>query len=186
MVTKKTGKAKHPHNSSRPEPAAVRKAIEEHDIPALKLSLTPRQRAFAHEYVVDFNASAAAVRAGYSVNYVDKQAYLLTHHKGVATYIDYLTHSKEAKVMSVNPDYLLQRLSVIMNKEEARDGDKLRAIEMYMKHLGMFIERQEITGKDGGAIEVEQREIQQQADSFLNSIKNMTDRSKRDEEKTLN
>jgi hypothetical protein len=80
--------------------------------------------------------------------------------------------------MSVDPDYLLQQLSAIMNKEGARDGDKLRAIEMYMKHLGMFIERQEITGKDGGAIEVEQREIQQQADSFVTQLKSLATKVK--------
>lgn len=169
------GKARHPHNSSRPTPAGVRKAVAKHDMAALKLALTPRQLAFANEYVVDFNGKAAAIRAGYSTNSAEKQAHVLLRHEGIRTYIDHLTKSTEAKVMSVNPDYLLQRLSEIMNKEGTRDSDKLRAIEMYMKHLGMFIDRQEITGKDGGAIEVEQREIQQEADSFLSRISRMAD-----------
>jgi phage terminase small subunit len=171
--SKATGKAKHPHDSKRPEPAAVRRALEKNDREALKIALTPRQRRFCEEYILDFNGSAAAVRAGYSVNSVDKQAYTLLHHKGVSAYIDHLTRSKEAKVMSVNPDYLLQRLSDIMNKDEARDGDKLRAIEMYMKHLGMFVDRQEITGKDGGAIEVQEQRIQQDVDSLVSTIKRM-------------
>jgi phage terminase small subunit len=178
------GRAKHPHDSSRPERAAVRRAIEADDKEALKTSLTHRQRAFAHEYVVDFNATAAAIRAGYSVLNADKQAYLLTKHKGIIAYIEHLTKSKQAKVMSVNPEYLLQKLSDIMGDETTRAGDKLRAIEMYMKHLGMFIERTEITGKDGEAIRVEQQ-TKQEADGFLSTIRRIAEKNAQKEE-TLN
>lgn len=171
-----TGKAKHPHNSKRPENAAVRKALAKNDTEALKISLTPRQRAFAHEYVVDFNGTAAAIRAGYATTYADRQAHVLITHKGVAAYIDHLTKSKEAKVMAVNPDILLQKLSEIMSKEDARDGDKIRAIELYMKHLGMFIDRTEITGKDGEAIRIEQQKIAEEADGFLNTVRRIADK----------
>lgn len=167
------GKAKHPHDASRPEPAAVRNAIAKADMEALKIALTPRQRKFAEEYILDFNATAAAIRAGYSINSVDKQAYTLTHHKGVAAYIDHLTRSKEAKVQAVSPDYLLQRVNEIITDPGARHSDKLRAIEMYMKHLGMFIERQEITGKDGGAIEVQEQRIEQDVASLVSNLKRM-------------
>lgn len=167
------GKAKAPHNSKRPESAGVRKALEKSDKEALRIALTPRQRAFCHEYVVDFNASAAVVRAGYAPLHANRQAYLLKHNKGVQAYIDHLTKSKEAKVMAVNPDYLLQKINEIISSPDAKDSDKLRGIEMYMKHLGMFIDRQEITGKDGGAIEVEERRIQQDVDSLVSTLKRM-------------
>ena len=35
-----------------------------------------------------------------------------------------------------------------------RAWDKPRALEMAGKHLGMFVERREVTGKDGGPIEI--------------------------------
>jgi phage terminase small subunit len=171
------GKARYPHNSKRPEPAGVRKAIASADKEALRIALTPRQRAFCHEYVVDFNASAAAVRAGYAPLYVDRQAWVLKNHAGVQAYIDHLTKSKEAKVMSVNPEYLIQKVTAIINDDSAKDNDKLRGIEMLMRHLGMFVERTEITGKDGGAIEVEQRRIEQEAQSFTSLIQGLKERA---------
>lgn len=175
------GKARHPHDSKRPESAAVRNALAKGDKEALKIALTPRQRAFAHEYVVDFNATAAAIRAGYSVNSVDKQAYILTHHKGVAAYIDHLTASKQAKVMSVNPDYLLQQLSKIISDDLVKTNDKLRSIELYMKHLGMFVDRTEITGKDGEAIRIEQQKIEEESSDFLTKIRRIADKNNKEE-----
>lgn len=168
------GKAKHPHNSSRPEPKAVLKALEAEDMEMLKLALTPRQRAFAVEYVVDFNATAAAVRAGYSPTYSEQQGYILTKHKGIAAYIAHLISSKEAKITAISPDYVIQKVTEIVTREGAKDGDKLRGLELLARHLGMFIDRTELTGKDGGAIEIERRAVEQEANEFAHLINNMT------------
>lgn len=163
--------AKYPHDSKRPETKKVRRAIESGDIELLKDALTIRQRHFAEEYVVDFNAAAAARRAGYSDNYSDRMGHILLRHKGVAAYIDYLNKSKEAKIVSVTPDVLIQRLVEIMERPGIRTTDELRAVEMLMKHLGMFIDRQEITGKDGGPLEIERRQkIQEEADAFTRQL----------------
>jgi phage terminase small subunit len=169
--------ANHPHDKDRPESAAVRHALAKGDMAALRLALTPRQRRFAEEYIVDFNGAAAAVRAGYSLNYPDRMASTLTKHAGVAALIDHLTASKEAKVMSVNPDYVIQKVTEIVTKPESRDGDKLRGLELLARHLGMFIDRTEITGKDGGAIEVEQRKIEEEAQNFTRLMKALQERN---------
>lgn len=165
------GKAKHPHDAERPEPAAVRHALAKQDMDALRIALTPRQRRFAEEYVVDHNGTAAAVRAGYATQYADRQAHLLMKHKGVSALIDHLTASKASKIMSIDPDYVISKVTEIIMKDTAKDGDKLRALELLARHLGMFVERTEITGKDGGAIQMQ--EIQQEADDFANQIKQM-------------
>lgn len=178
------GKAKHPHDSSRPESPAVKRALkiyeETANIEELYNALTVRQRRFAEEYVLDFNGTAAAIRAGYSPNHVDKQSYTLRNHKGVAAYIDYLTRTKEAKIMSISPDLLVQKTMEIINKEGAKDSDKLRGVEMLMRHLGMFVDKTEITGKDGGAIEVEQRRIEEEAHNFTVMMKQLRERAKKD------
>ena len=176
MANGKTGKAKHPHDKTRPPPAAVRKALAEMDDDALYNALTIRQRRFAEEYILDFVGNAAAIRAGYSPKYADRQAYILLHHNGVSRYIDNLSRSKEAKIMSISPEYLLQRLLEIMDRSGIRTADELRAIEMGMKHLGMFVDKTEITGKDGGAIEVETRRIEEEAQSFAQRLKALSDR----------
>lgn len=167
---KATGKANHPHNKERPIPAAIRNALAKQDMKALRLSLTPRQRAFAEEYVVDFNGKAAAIRAGYSTKYPDRQGSILLHHEGIAAYITHLTASKEAKITSLDPDYITSRILDIVNRDGCRDGDALRGLELLAKHLGMFIERQEISGPDGKEIEIRQKETRERADSFLELI----------------
>ena len=178
-------KAKHPHDSKRPERQRVIKAIEGNDIEALKVALTPRQRMFCTEYLVDYNASAAAVRAGYAIAYSDRQAHILLKHKGVARLIDELGKSKEALITSVSPDYVIQKVTEIVTKEGTRDGDKLRGLELLARHLGMFIDRTEITGKDGGAIELEQRKIEQEAQHFTSKMKALRDRAIAESEKVV-
>jgi hypothetical protein len=173
--------ANHPYDPTRPESASVLKALEDDDMERLWLVLTPRQRQFCKEYVVDFNGQAAAIRAGYATKYADRQAHQLMKHRGVARYIEHLTTSQSAKIMSVDPDYIIQGIVNIIQKESGKDGDKLRGYELLARIKGLFIDKQEITGKDGGAIEVEQRQIKEEADQvihLLNSMRKRTDEKK--------
>lgn len=173
-----TGKAKHPHDSSRPESPAVRRALESGDITKLEMALSPRQRSFCREYIVDFNGTLAAIRAGYSQNYADRQAHLLLKNRGVAAYIDHLNQSKEAQIVSVNPDYVIQQVTAIISKDGAKDGDRLRGLELLARHLGMFVDRTEISGKDGEAIKYQ--EISIEADDFTKKIMDIAGRKKPD------
>lgn len=184
---KATGKANHPHDANRPESAAVRRALAKQDVEALKLALTPRQRAFAHEYIIDFNGAAAAVRAGYAKPYADRQAHLLLKHKGVAFLIDHLNISKAAKVHVIDPEYVLQKVTEIISKETAKDGDKLRGLELLARHLGMFIDRTEISGPDGEAIQLEQkRATQEEAEKFTFALEQLRDRVSEKKDVELN
>jgi hypothetical protein len=167
------GKAKHPHNAERPLPARIRKALEADDIKTVIKHLTIRQRRFAEEYIVDYNGTAACIRAGYATEWADRQAHILMRHEGILAYITHLTASKESKIMAVDPDWVLQKITAIVNKDGARDGDVLRGLELIAKHLGMFIDRTELTGKDGGPLEVEQRKIAEEAESFTQTLKRM-------------
>lgn len=169
--------AKYPHDTSRPESPAVRKALKAMDMEALGMALTHRQRRFCDEYTVDFNGAAAAVRAGYAKTYADRQASQLLKNKGVAAYIDYLTASKAAKIMSVDPDWVLQGIVEVIS-ETNKSGDKLRGYELIAKILGMLTDKHEITGKDGGAIEVEQRRIDEEATDFTRMLKAMKKKDK--------
>jgi hypothetical protein len=173
-----TGKAKHPANPERPESPAVKKALASMDMEALKFALTPRQRRFCEEYVIDFNGTAAAIRAGYATQYADRQAHQLIKNKGVSTYVDFLVASNAAKVMAVDPDYIVQGIVGVVQKDGARDGDKLRGYELLARILGMFVDKTELTGKDGGAIEVEQRRVEEESNDFTRMLKAMADRAK--------
>lgn len=174
--------ANHPHDSSRPVSAAVKLAVEiyreEGDIEHLRRALSPRMRTFCEEYVVDFNATAAAIRAGYAQAYADRQAYALTHHDGCIAFIDYLSSSKESKIVSISPDYVIQKVTEIVTKEGSKDGDKLRGLELLARHLGMFIDRQEITGRDGEAIQIENQRVEEESQDFARLLNGLRKKDK--------
>lgn len=160
MTMRKTGKALVPHNTKRPAKQSIKTAIEAGDINRVVKHLTPRQKAFCQEYVVDFNATQATIRAGYSPKNADKQGYLNLMNEGIRAYISDLTLSKQAKIVSVTPDYIVQKINEIIQKDDGKDADKLRGLELLARHLGMFIDRTEISGKDGEAIKIERAEAE--------------------------
>lgn len=171
--------AHHPHDPLRPESKRVMAAIESGDMEVLYHALTVRRRRFCEEYSIDFNGKAAAIRAGFSINGAEQQARTLLADKGVSTYINHLTESKTSKIVSVNPDYIIQQITAIISKDNARDGDKLRGLELLARHLGMFIERTEITGKDGGPLSISQK-AEEDAKSFTLLLEQLADRAKKE------
>lgn len=188
-MRKATGKAHHPHDSKRPTSKCVLAAIktleETGDVEALLGALTVRQRRFAEEYVYDFNATAAVIRAGYSLNHADKQAYLLKHHKGVVAYIDYLSKNKETNITVVDENYIIQKIVKTIDKAEdiVNLTAVLRGLELLARHKGMLTDKQEITGKDGGPIET--MRIEQDARHFTELLKQLGDRAKSQEKKEI-
>lgn len=166
--------AKHPHDSSRPPSKGMQDAVSSGDIERVKTMLSLRQRRFCEEYMIDYNATASVVRAGYSINSAEKQAHLLKNNIGIQAYLDHLSRSKEAKITVVNPDYVIARVCQIIDAAD-KPGDQLRGLELLARHLGMFVDRTEITGKDGGAIETVQR-TQEEAERFKELISQMRER----------
>lgn len=154
-------------------------AIQRGDVEGVYGTLNIRQRRFAEEYLIDFRGKEAAIRAGYAPKWADRHASNLLLHPGIAFYVDNLSKSKENKIVSVDPDYVIQRVLEIISKDGARDGDRLRGLELLARHLGMFIERTEITGKDGGPLET--RQIEQDAQNFTNLLKQLADRTEKKE-----
>jgi phage terminase small subunit len=168
--------ANHPHNPERPVSKKMRAAIDANDVAAVESLLTPRQLGYAREYVVDFNGTAAAIRAGYAPKNAEQQAHLLKKHEGIAFYVQHLTESKAAKITSVDPDYVIGQVTRIISKDGTKDGDILRACELLARHLGMFIDRTEISGKDGEAIKYQEIEIE--ADDFTKRLRDLASKRK--------
>jgi phage terminase small subunit len=168
--------ANHPHNTKRPAKAKTLKAVEDGDIEALYESLTIRQRRFCEEYVVDYDGRAAAMRAGYATKWADRQASNLLKNQGVTKYVDFLTQSKIAKIVSVDPDYIIQQVILIIGKPGAKDSDRLRGLELLARHLGMFTEKVELTGRDGGPLET--KKIEEDAQAFTQLLKSLSEKSR--------
>lgn len=164
--------------------------------------LTNKQKVFVDEYLVDLNATQAAIRAGYSVKtaeWIGPQLLTKTHVAkavtarmadrekrteitqdsvlkelakiGFANMADYmrvdhrgdpaldfsnLTRDQAAPLVEVTVEDFLDGRG-----DDARDvrrvkfklADKKGALVDIGKHLGMFTNKLELTGKDGGPVE---------------------------------
>ena len=74
--------------------------------------LTPRQSMFVKEYLVDLNATQAAIRAGYSKKTAGQQGERLLKDVEIAAYVQAGMAKRSAKV-EINADYVLARLAEI-------------------------------------------------------------------------
>ena len=101
--------------------------------------LTPKQKAFVQEYLIDMNASAAAVRAGYS----KKTAYAIGEQNlrklEIASEIAKM-QQKRLERTEINQDTVIRNIVRIGDKAEDADryGDALKAQEMLAKHVKLF------------------------------------------------
>ena len=100
---------------------------------------TPKQIRFCNEYIRDCNATAAAVRAGYS----KKTAKEIGHENLTKPHIATLLREAQdrlAKRSDTSAEWVVRRLQE--NHQQARDSGDIaqsnRALELIGKHLGMF------------------------------------------------
>lgn len=101
--------------------------------------LTPKQRAFVQEYLVDLNATQAAIRAGYSPKTANVTACETLTKPYVAEAIRQAL-DKRAERTEISADWVLNQL---IETQDAAYADKqfsasIRALELIGKHLGMF------------------------------------------------
>ena len=125
--------------------------------------LTPKQERFVQEYVVDLNATQAAIRAGYAAKDADVQGPRLLGNVGVQAAIERLK-AERAQASKVTASYVLdtlyscaercmQREPVFnMRGEHVTDDDgrhvwrfdskgAIGALGLLGKHLGLFVDK---------------------------------------------
>jgi len=146
------------------------KAIESGDIQAVIDSLSDRQRVFCEEYLKDLNATQAAIRAGYTTKNAKQVAFQLMENQAIRIAIDGL-RAERSKGTDVTKDFVLRGIQkAIRQAEDANNMNAmLRGYELLARHLGMFIERTEISGPDGEAIKMEQK-IKEDVANFTSAI----------------
>ncbi|KAA1194841.1 terminase small subunit [Photorhabdus heterorhabditis] len=71
--------------------------------------LTTKQRMFSHEYIVDLNATQAAIRAGYSPKRASEMGYSLLKNPLVNQHIEQLKQER-VQQLGVDAGYVLMRL----------------------------------------------------------------------------
>jgi phage terminase small subunit len=170
---------------------------------SMKSKLNAKQLAFCQEYLIDLNATQAAIRAGYSAKTARQVAAENLTKPDIQTEVSRLIDERAARNkidadtvlgellriaradigQAFNPDGSLKPLADMPEEirraisgvdvfeefagrgedreqigftKKIRFWDKVKALEMLGRHLRMFSDRVELTGKDGGPLEVAQ------------------------------
>jgi len=116
--------------------------------------LTAKQSRFCQEYVVDFNATQAYIRAGYSDSGAAQSASaLLTNPKIQEELAD--LQAEDATRLELTHQVVLEGLWGIAADLDATVSARVRAYELLGKHQGMFTDRLEITQITRGQLDAE-------------------------------
>jgi phage terminase small subunit len=158
--------------------------------------LTAKQEAFVREYLIDLNATQAAVRAGYSAKTANEQGARLLANVSVRSAVadaqkkrsdrTEITQDRVLKeiarvafgdprdVMTWGPGGVTLKDSATLTDDQAmqvsevsetigatgggslklKKHDKVKALELLGRHLGMFTDKTELSGAEGGPLTV--------------------------------
>ena len=137
--------------------------------------MTRKQQLFVGEYLIDLNATRAAIRAGYS----EKTAQAIGAENLTKPIIaEAIATALEARAerTEVTQDRVLEELALIgfaeMPDEPAlKWADKLTALDKLAKHVGMFIERHQHRGEiTTTAREMSDEELLERASQLANRV----------------
>ncbi len=118
------------------------------------MALTPKQERFVQEYLVDLNATQAAIRAGYSAKTASRIGPELLVKTCISEAIQKAIKKREKRT-EVTQDYVIAKLREIVEKEasdgpdsELKYANKIRALELLGKHTGAFDARVSAAAQD--------------------------------------
>lgn len=139
--------------------------------------LTDRQKEFVRQYLVDLNATQAAIRAGYSERTAYSVGQRLLKNVEIQRAVA-AAQAKRARRVEVTQDYVLSNLVEVVERTMQRapvldrKGEQVtdeegravwtfdaknanRALELLGKHLGIFADKvkAEVSGPDGGPVQ---------------------------------
>lgn len=108
------------------------------------MALTDKQQAFVAEYLIDFNATKAADRAGYSKKTAGKQGTQLLAKSSISEAIEEAKKARQRRT-EITQDKVIEEIAKYAFKEasDAPDSDfkhasKAKYIDMLCKHLGVY------------------------------------------------
>lgn len=121
------------------------------------MALTPKQQRFVEEYLIDLNATQAAIRAGYSEKNADKIGSQLLGKTRVAASIRD-AQEKRTRRTEITADYVLttirETVEALLNDREKNAANIFKGSELLGKHIKLFTDKHEITGADSGPIQI--------------------------------
>lgn len=120
--------------------------------------LNERQQQFIEEYLIDFNGTQAAIRAGYAENGASVTAHHLLRNPKIREIVEERKAERRQFMQDRFVDAADKALKVmldLMMDEEVSPQTRYNAAKDLMDRAGHKpTDKQEITGKDGGSIEI--------------------------------
>jgi phage terminase small subunit len=122
--------------------------------------MTPKQQRFCDEYLIDLNATQAAIRAGYSEKYAHTNANKLLQITTIKDYLAGRMAEKQDELIA-DQDEVLKYLTAVMRGEELdetlsvnpmgelerqnvrRQTNQMKAAELLAKRYGLLVEKVE-------------------------------------------
>lgn len=100
--------------------------------------LTDKQKRFCEEYLIDLNATQAALRAGYS----KRTAYSIGDENlkkpEIQNYLSELMKKRSERTGIKADDIINELKSVAFTETNITGKEKIKALELLGKHLGLF------------------------------------------------
>ncbi len=103
--------------------------------------MTPKQELFCQEYLLDCNATRAAIRAGFSPNSANEYAAELMNKDDIRDRIGSLMEERARRV-GINQAFVLGELIAIARTGEGME--RLKALELLGKHMQLFNDKLDV------------------------------------------
>jgi len=124
------------------------------------MNLKPKRKRFVSEYLIDLNATQAAIRAGYSEKTANEQGARLLANVSVQAAIGEAMKEREKRT-EISQDYVLRGIKELIERciqaepVRGKEGNEtgeyrfeafaaLKGYELLGKHLKMFTEKSEV------------------------------------------
>jgi phage terminase small subunit len=108
----------------------------------IDVNLTAKQQLFVKEYLVDLNATQAAIRAGYSEATAKEMGYENLTKPHIKEAIDKVLNKRSEK-LEISAEYVLRGLKDIADNNKEKTQNRIKAFELMGKHIKMFTDKVE-------------------------------------------
>lgn len=109
--------------------------------------MTIKQKRFVEEYLIDLNATQAAIRAGYSEKTAYSAGQRMLKNVEVRSYIE--ERQKQARNKRImTAEKRMERLSDIAMNHDVKPSDVVKAIDVLNKMTGEYVSKVEISEVD--------------------------------------